>query len=366
MNESEFAEMLRNEVLGDQPRSVGEALEAADAATEAPEELQEAPDEPTPVEPPEQQEPPLRVPDTPEQPRDIPEGQPEPAIATELEPEPEAGDEGEDTEDDPNVAWATKKYGSEPTKWAKAAFDMERHITQLTNEKREAEELATQWYQYAQQAEAQATQTQQMGMPLSAQEEQWVETSLTNPLEYARAAAFNGNIALYNAVLARVAEENHLLASQIGTQVQMDMQQAAAQEMQQQNGMQSEMELPVALAQSFQRLGLDIQSHGPQMSEKLGELGEYHPYVQAILNGDERQRDLAVQAVFDLVRAGTLVSRRVRDETRESQIRREGELRREAAGVVTGSPHTSPPAAQDPFMQAMEDEWKARRQWGGE
>jgi hypothetical protein len=365
MNEAEFAEMLRTEVLSDQPRSVGEALEASDATTEAPEELPEAPDEPTPVVPPEPQEPPLRVPDEREQPRDTPEGQPEPAIAAEPGLEPEEGDEGEDTEEDPNVAWATKKYGNEPTKWAKAAFDMERHITTLTAEKREAEELAAQWYQYAQQAEREASQTQQMGMPLSAQEEQWVEQSLVNPLEYARAAALNGNVALYNGVLARVAEENHLLASQIGTQVQVELQQAAAAE--QQNGaMQPEMQLPVALAQSFQRLGLDIQTHGPKMSEKIGELGEYHPYVQAILGGDERQRDLAVQAVFDLVRAGTLVSRRVRDENRESQIRREGELRREAAGVVTGSPHTSAPAAQDPFLQAMEDEWKARRQWGGE
>jgi hypothetical protein len=98
------------------------------------------------------------------------------------------------------------------------------------------------------------------------------------------------------------------------------------------------------------------------MSEKIAELGEYHPYVQAILGPDPGQRDLAVQAIFDLVREGQVTLRRVRDEQKEATIKREGELRREAAGIVTGAPHTPPPA-EDPLMAAMQREWEARRQW---
>ena len=244
---------------------------------------------------------------------------------------------------------------------------MERHISQLSNEKREAEQLAQQWYEYAQQAEQQAGAQAQAGMPLSAQEEEWIESSLGDPLGYARSAAFNGNVNLFNGVLNRVAEENPMLASQIGTQVQMDLMQAAQYEQAQYESQQvaPEAQLPIALAQSFVRLGIDLEQSGPPMSEKIGELGEYHPYVQAILNGDERQRDLAVQAVYDLMRSTSLTKRVVRDEARAEQIRREGELRREAAGVVTGAPHTPPPAT-DPFMAAMEQEWKDRGQWGEE
>jgi hypothetical protein len=65
------------------------------------------------------------------------------------------------------------------------------------------------------------------------------------------------------------------------------------------------------------------------------------------------------------MRSSKLTKRVVRDEQSAERIRREGELRREAAGVVQGSPHTPSPQ-QDPFMQAMEDEWKQRGQWGGE
>ena len=235
----------------------------------------------------------------------------------------------------------------------------------MGNQLKEAEALAVQWYEYAQQAEQQAAQTQQMGMPMSAQEEAWVEQSLANPMDYARQAAFNGNVNLFNAILARIAEENPGLAANIGSQVQMELRQAADAELAQQRNGPQPMTLQEALGGSFQRLGINLEQSGPSMSEKIAELGEYHPYVQAILGMDDGQRDLAVQAVYDLTRAGTLTKRVVRDEQQAAQIQREGELRREAAGVVQGSPHI-PPVKEDPFMAAMEQEWKDRRQWGGE
>jgi hypothetical protein len=360
LTERELAEELFEDVFSGRPRSVGEALAAAD----------EIPPEPAADEIPEPpvEEPPLVVTDEPTQP-DTPEGQPGEEVAPEPELELEGEAEDLDTEDDENVVWAKKKYGDEPHQWAKAARNQERHISQLANELREAQEVAVQQHGYIQQLEQQAQSASfngGMGMPLSSQEEAWVEQAMSNPYGYAQQAAFQGNGQLFNAVLTRVAEENPMLAGQISAQVQQDLQQAAYQ---QQGPPQEEVhpqaQLPIALAQSFVRLGIDLAESGPPMAEKIGELGEYHPYVQAILTGDERQRDLAVQAVYDLMRSSKLTKRVVRDEQSAERIRREGELRREAAGVVQGSPHTPSPQ-QDPFMQAMEDEWKQRGQWGGE
>ena len=354
LSERELADYLTESVFSNKPKSVGEALAAAEEEPAAAPEVPEPPVETPP-------EPPVVVTDTPEQ-EDTEEGQEEPEVPAEQVVEPEEEDTEEDTEEDENVVWAKKKYGDDPNQWAKAARNMERHISQLTNEKKEAEQLAAQWYEYAQQQER---QPQMGGMPLSASEENWIEQSLANPMEYARQAAFQGNPQLYNGVIARVAEENPMLAGQIGAQVQFELQQAAMYEQQQTQAVHPQAQLPIALAQSFVRLGIDLEQSGPPMSEKIGELGEYHPYVQAILNGDNGQRDLAMQAVYDLMRSSKLTKRVVRDEQAAERIRREGELRREAAGVVTGAPHTPPPQ-QDPFMQAMEDEWKARGQWGGE
>jgi hypothetical protein len=102
------------------------------------------------------------------------------------------------------------------------------------------------------------------------------------------------------------------------------------------------------------------------MSAKVAELGEHHPYVQTILEGDPNARDIALMAVYDLVRSTAMSTRKVRSEERENQIKHEAELRRQAAGVVTGGPHAQEQPAQSGFMSAMEDEWKARGQWSDE
>jgi hypothetical protein len=355
VSERELAEQLRNELFSGEPRSVGEALAAAEEAPEPPVE--------TPPEPP--ATPPVVVTDTPEQPEPQADAPTEPADElgepTDEPTEVEEPEEGE--EDDPNVVWAKKRYGDDTAKWAKGAREQDQHISRLTNEKKEAEQLAVQWYEYAQQAEAAAQSAQTQGMPMSAAEEAWVEQAMANPYQYARQAAMNGNVNLFNAVLARVAEENPGVAASIGTQVQMEMAQYVAA---QDNGQQQAAPpLDQTLGASFARLGIDLAEAGPSMMEKVAEMGEYHPYVQAILNGDDAQRDLAVQAVYDLVREGQFTKRRVREDDREATIRREAELRREAAGVVTGSPHTPPPPTSG-LLDAMEAEWRARGQWSEE
>jgi len=297
-------------------------------------------------------EPPQRD-DTPEPPpeRDTPEGQPEGEIA--------ATPDGEPDEEviDADTAWATKRYGDDPNQWAKAARMQEQHISRLTNEKHASDELANDWFQYAQQQEQQARQFSGQ-MPLSAQEEQWVESAMANPMEAARQAAFNGRVQLYQGVIARVAEENPQFAAQIGTQVQMELQAWANQQAAQAPPPPS---LEQSLGQSFQRLGIDLGQVGPRMLEKVRELGEYHPYVQAILSGNDGERDLAVQAVHDLTRASTFSSRQVQ---RQENIDKEQELRREAMVVQTGGmapPAPPPPPSQ--FQQAMEEEWKRSGAW---
>lgn len=302
-----------------------------------PETVRDAPPEPIP---PPSVVPPVAPPETPEE-------------------DEQEGDEGEVEEEaeDPNLAWAKRKYGDNPDKWAKAARDMESYIQRLNADKLASDQLAAQWYQYAQEQE-QLAQQPPMGMPLSAQEEMFVENSLTDPLGFARQAAFNGRVNLYQGVIGRVAEENPGLAAQIGTQVQMELQQYAQQQAEVQTPPQAQ-PLQQSLSESFQRLGLDVQRDGPRMSQKLGELGEYHPYVQAILYGDNGQRDLAVQAVYDTSRPVN-----TRQVQRQQNVKREEELRREAMVVQTGGVAPPPPPSnRTAFDKAMEDEWRRAGAW---
>jgi hypothetical protein len=332
----------------DEPRSVGEALAAADE-TEEVEETEVVEDAPThaPL-PGEKREPPSPVEQKP----------------VEEKPEEEEAEE----EGDPHVVWATKKYGKDTERWAKAAYDQERFISQLASDKKQAEDTAAQAIEYARQVEANA-QSGPAGMPMSAAEEQWVEESMANPVGYAYQAAMSGNMQLYNAVIEKVAEIDPTMAANVGTQVQLTMHQersrleaehAAAAAQNGQGG-----DFNTELGASFQRLGIDVNRYGEAMWQKFEELGEYNRYTLAVLGGDAIQRDIAVQAVYDLVRAGQTTTQRVADTQREEQIRREGELRRGAASVVTGAPHVDTPK-QSPFFDAMEEEWRRRGQWSDE
>lgn len=328
----EMEEFLQEKVFGQQPRSVSEAVE---------EEPQEAPAE--------DQEPVVE-----DAPPEVPPRPPAPPAPE--EPAEEEAEEGEEPAEvqDVNVAWAKQKYGDSPEMWAKAARDMELYITRLNQEKKDAEALAGQWAEYAETVESQSRRTNVM--PLSASEEEWVGDSISNPLEYARNAAFSGNIPLYNAVINQVAEENPGLAARVGTQVQMELRSYADME-EQSRVAQANPPMEAGLTQSFQRLGLDINAHGPAMSDKIGQLGEYHPYVQAIMNGDDGQRDLALQAVFDL--AQTTTARPV-----SQAVAQENEMRREAAVVQTGgiSPAQAAPK-QPPLLADMKEEWRRAGQW---
>ena len=346
----ETEDYLHEAIFGGGPKSVGEAVELEESPVIETPPREDGP-EVVPDEPPSRQEP--GAPPTPA-PSELPV---EPDRIEEEEGEDEAGrDDPARDEEDEGVVWAKRKYGDDPVKWARAAHDQERHITQLAREKREADELANQWYEYAQEVERQAQTQMGAAMPLSAQEEAWVEQSLVNPIEYARSAALNGKVQLYNGVIERVAQENPGLAAQIGTQVQMELASMAQEEPQAQA-----MPLEQALAESFNRLGLNMQTQGPKMVDKLGELGQYHPYVRAIMEGNESERDLAIQAVSDLVRATSFTPRQAQQ---QANIAKENELRRDASSVQTGGlAPPQPPPASSPLLAGMEAEWRKRGQW---
>jgi hypothetical protein len=286
------------------------------------------------------------------------------------EEEPEQAEEdgeeegGEEDEEAAHIVWARRKFGTDPEQWAKGAYHQEQLLGRMAAEKKQAEEAAQQAYQYAEEIQVQAQPT---GMPISAAEEAWVEESMSNPTGAAYQAARTGNIQLYNAVIERVAEMDPAMAANVGTQVQLalhqEQQQLQWQQQQSANGAQTD--FTTEMGASFQRLGINVNKYGESMWTKIEELGEYHPYALAILGGDPIQRDLAIQAVYDLVRQGTTTTRKIVDEEREGRIRREGELRRNAAGVVTGSPHQETPK-QNAFLQEMENEWRRRGQWSDE
>jgi hypothetical protein len=184
-----------------------------------------------------------------------------------------------------------------------AAYDQERFISTISAEKKQAEVIAQNAIEYAQQVEMQAQAQTSMAMPLSASEEAWVEESAANPAAYAYQAARVGNVQLYNAVIENVAMENPAMAAQIGTQVNMSLQQEMAEAQQaapQQNG-DHRTSPPTSNSPSG-----GSASTSSSTAMRCGEfgLGQYHPYTLAVMGGDPMQRDLAVSAVYDLIRQG--------------------------------------------------------------
>jgi hypothetical protein len=348
VSERELAEYFQENVFSPGPKSVGEALETSTAVDV---ESAESPAEDGEV----------TVVDAPVQPEvDTPPGQEPAPVAAEPGAEPESEDAEEDIAADDLVVRAEKRFGEDRDTWAKVLLDQDQMISRQGNTNKELEEWGQGWLEYAQALEAQ-TQQAQAQMPRSAAEEEWIEASVSDPLGYARAAAFNGNIGLFQDVLRHTAENvDPLVASQIGSRVQIEMAQYV------QEGEQAAQPPPLdqELYQSFSRLQLDPEQAIAAITPQIANMNQYHPYRIAILAGDEQQRDLAVQALWDLAGAGGHVTTR-RDDARSARIKREGELRRETAGVVTGSPHTPPPT-QSPFMDAMEAEWKQRGQWSDE
>ena len=340
VSERELAEYFQENVFSSGPKSVGEALAEAPA--------------------PETDE--VTVVDEPEQPEvDTPEGQEPAPVPAEPGAEPEEEDAEEDTVADELVVRAEKRFGEDRETWAKVLLDQDQMISRQGNTNKELEEWGQGWMEYAQSLEHQ-TQQQQAQLPRSAAEEEWVEQSVQDPLGYARAAAFGGNISLFQDVLRHTAENlDPLVASQVGSQVQIEMAQYVSE------GDQAAQPAPLdqELMDSFSRLGLDPEQAIAAITPQVSNMNQYHPYRIAILAGDPQQRDLAVQALWDLAGAGSGHATTHRDDARSARIKREGELRREAAGVVTGSPHT-PPSTQSPFMDAMEAEWKQRGQWSDE
>ena len=93
-----------------------------------------------------------------------------------------------------------------------------------------------------------------------------------------------------------------------------------------------------ALGQTFLSLGLDIETHGPQILQKAEELGADHPSVQGMMSPVEDIRRLATRSIWDLVGAGrNTVQKAKTDDVVEARVKEE-QLRQGAAGIQQGGP----------------------------
>ena len=306
-------DFLAEELSRRKPRSVGEARRGRRG--------EEPAEEPTP-------KPPIVVPDEPAEPPPLPPSCPAVPTRRRTRRSEESRRRSRRTRTSSGRSRSTATTRHEV---GEGRLRQEQHISRIAREKQEAEELAAQWYEYAQQVEAQARSRRSARCRSPPQEEKWVEQSLVRPAGVrARRPRTHGNMQLYNARHRprRRGEPGPGRADRCP-----GADGAAAARQQQQNGQPQPARSQEALAAEIQRLGIDLRRYGAPMSEKIGELGEYHPYVQAIMEGDDGQRDLALQAVYDLVRA-TRFTRKVRDSERDEQISQEDEMRRQAAGVV--------------------------------
>jgi len=119
----------------------------------------------------------------------------------------------------------------------------------------------------------------------------------------------------------------------------------------------------MALGQTFQALGLDIESQGPILLAKAEELGPNHPAVQAMLSQDPTIRQLGTRNVYDLaVSSKTTVQKARVDDDVEARVKEET-LRAKAAGITKGTAHVEPPK-KNPFWEGFDEEF-AERGWDG-
>ena len=190
------------------------------------------------------------------------------------------------------LVWAKKKYGDEHGEVGQAACDQEQHISRSPPRRRRPRNWRASGTSTPSRSSSRQQQTQ---MGCRSQRRRSSGSSSRSPTRCSpRAGRAAGNVNLYNGVIARIAEENPLLAAQIGTQVQMELQSLAAAGAGRAAGAAREQALSASSAASAST----SRRKGETMSEKIAELGEYHPYVQAILGGDDGQRDIAIQAVY--------------------------------------------------------------------
>jgi len=322
----------------------------------------EAPPEPKPVEE-------IAVdPDVPETPEEVSDTPPEDA--------PEQGESVSETpeevsdapEDDAHLAWARKKYGegidleNETSRMlAKAAYEQERMIGKQAEERRRLEQ------------EAQAREIQQkidfLNSPgaLTPEEDAWIDEAVSSGDAATAADALlnEGRADLYGAFIARWVQQGDREAMEAIQHRDRVMAWVQTPE-------PSETEsYTLALGQTFQSLGMNIESHGPVILAKAEELGVNHPSVQGMMSQDPDVRRIATRAVYDLATQGQVAVRKAKTDDVVAQRVQEERLRQGAAGITNGGsrPEEKKKSAfWDKFDEEIEERgWDGNRpQYGRE
>jgi hypothetical protein len=299
------------------------------------------------------------VTDTP--PSDSPEGEPEvEAPAEDPDETVEIPAEGEVVDETPQeeeyLTWAKKQYGEDldPEKLARAAWEKERLLGQKAESEKRLQEEA-----HRREVEG---MLQALNTPghLTNEEDNWVNEAILSgdPGEWAVHALRGERPDLYAAIRNRWSaqgEQEAQRAAILHTQV---TQQALAPRVSVAES------YALALGQTFQSVGLNIEEHGPLILAKLDELGAAHPAVRGIQSHDPEMRALAAQSVWDLISSSQTTVQKARTEDVVQQRVQEEQLRQNAAGVNGGSPHVEPPK-KSKFWEEFEEETRERG-WDGE
>jgi hypothetical protein len=311
-----------------EPKSVGEAIQAAEDGQEE---------------------------ETPE-----PEVEGTPLIELDLEDDGEVIVLDEVEEEEEYVSWAKKQFGDDvdlenasARKLAKSAFEKEK---MLGKKAEEANQLKAERDRQELQAKIDALQTPGNVTP---EEDAWIDEAVSSgdPGEWAYNALQAERPDLYAAIINRWASMGEGEAAQ-ARRLDAAIIQAISQPQP-----SKEESYSMALGQTFQSLGLDIETQGPIILAKAEELGASHPSVVAMMSPDPTIRQLGTRNVFDLAVAGkTTVRKAVLDDDVQARVKEET-LRQQAAGVTTGKPHVEAPK-KSAFWEGFDEELKERG-WDG-
>jgi hypothetical protein len=291
---------------------------------------------------------------TPEEPEQTPDSEEVAPEQGEVEPEEETPVEDE------YLVWARKQYGDDldPDKLARAAWEKEKLLGQKSqNEKRLEKE--------AQEREIQA-RIDFLNTPgvLTDEEDMWIDEAVASadPSAAADALLQEGRADLYGAFVSRWVQQGDAAAREALQHRDRVMEWVGQPQPTESESYAS------ALGQTFLALGMNIDTDGPMVLQKLDELGGSHWAVEAIQSPDPVRRADATRAVVELIRAGQTSVRKARTDDVVQQRVQEEQLRQGAAGITNGGPRVEQPK-RSPFWEEFETEEErinSRPQYGKE
>jgi hypothetical protein len=265
-------------------------------------------------------------------------------------------------EEEPYVAWAKKQFGEDidldsdtAQKLAKSAYEKEKMLGKKAEETRSLQ-MEREQRELQEQIDA-------LNAPgnLSREEDTWVDEAVMSgdPSEWARNALEQGRPDLYSSVLDRwstLGPDEARQARILHGQVLQIIQNQPTAETRQQSYTQ-------ALGQTFLDLGLNLETHGTVILQKVEELGSQHPDVIGMMSQDPTVRAMATRHLYDLVASGkTTVAKAKTDDVVSRRVQEES-LRQKAAAIENGGPRQQE-QKKSTFWESFDEEL-SERGWDG-